>query len=324
MNTTKEAVAALTAPFSADHVAWRAGQKTGDGKKGQAMPHVDARHVQDRLTEVFGLAGWKTDYVEVIAEGKLLAVRCILSVFVNDQWVGKSDAAPFTSGRDHFSNEQALKGVYTEAMKRAAVHWGVARYLYNFKAPWVDLDERGRIVEPQFLPQEMLPEGEVAVAAEPKSPPPEPVPAAVKPVSEPVKPVQSPATTTVAQPQTVTASVLAPTPTVKAEVEKPLPTATESVAVSTPVSTAVVLPENGEMPQGLTENEVTLIKDLTGKLTKIPVGMVRSYVEGPKAQGKLSEAARAYLMAKIVIKEAEDAKAATATKAATPQDATAT
>jgi hypothetical protein len=35
------------------------------------------------------------------------------------------------------------KGTLSDAFKRAAVRWGVARYLYDLKAPWLELEKRG-------------------------------------------------------------------------------------------------------------------------------------------------------------------------------------
>jgi hypothetical protein len=42
-------------------------------------------------------------------------------------------------------------------MKRAAVQWGIGRYLYRLPQQWVRLDERGRFAEPPRLPASFLP-----------------------------------------------------------------------------------------------------------------------------------------------------------------------
>jgi hypothetical protein len=36
------------------------------------------------------------------------------------------------------------KGMMSDALKRAAVRWGVGRYLYELKSPWVAIEARGR------------------------------------------------------------------------------------------------------------------------------------------------------------------------------------
>src|SRR4029077_16180461 len=42
---------------------------------------------------------------------------------------------------------EADKGALSDAFKRAAVRWGIGRYLYEVKAPWLELDARKNIRE---------------------------------------------------------------------------------------------------------------------------------------------------------------------------------
>ena len=39
---------------------------------------------------------------------------------------------------------EAEKGALSDALKRAAVRWGIGRYLYDLKAPWIVLEQRGK------------------------------------------------------------------------------------------------------------------------------------------------------------------------------------
>jgi hypothetical protein len=39
---------------------------------------------------------------------------------------------------------EAEKGALSDAFKRAAVRWGVGRYLYGLPSPWVELEKKGR------------------------------------------------------------------------------------------------------------------------------------------------------------------------------------
>ncbi len=48
------------------------------------------------------------------------------------------------------SQWEASKGCASDALKRAAVHFGIGRYLYALPQVWVDLDGEGR-VPPAFL-----------------------------------------------------------------------------------------------------------------------------------------------------------------------------
>lgn len=139
--------AALTAPFPADAVSWRVGtsnkkkvaRETGNphakATKGMALAYIDARDVMDRLDEVCGPGGWQCRYPH--ANGKTV---CEVGILVGDQWVWKADGAGDT---DH----EAEKGALSDAFKRAAVRWGIGRYLYHIASPWVSLDDREQIEE---------------------------------------------------------------------------------------------------------------------------------------------------------------------------------
>ena len=139
--------AALSAPFPPDSVSWRVGtsnkkkrqKETGDNfakaTKGIALAYIDARDVMERLDEVCGPGGWQCKYSH--ANGKTV---CDIGVKVGDEWVWKADGAGD-------SDIEAEKGALSDAFKRAAVRWGVGRYLYAVSSPWCDLDEREQITE---------------------------------------------------------------------------------------------------------------------------------------------------------------------------------
>jgi hypothetical protein len=108
----------LKAPFSPNQIKWRA--SNFNGNKSSALLYLDARDVMDRLDEVFGIGRWTTEYTD-------LETRCVckLSVSFNGWgWVHKSDVGTQST----FEGE---KGMYSDALKRAAVQFGVGRYLYD-------------------------------------------------------------------------------------------------------------------------------------------------------------------------------------------------
>ena len=137
--------AALAAPFPAEAVSWRIGtsnkkkrqKETGDNfakaTKGIALAYIDARDVMDRLDAVCGPGGWQCQYPH--ANGKTV---CAIGIKVGDDWVWKADGAGD-------SDIEAEKGALSDAFKRAAVRWGIGRYLYHIASPWVDLDDREQI-----------------------------------------------------------------------------------------------------------------------------------------------------------------------------------
>lgn len=120
-------LADLKAPFSSTAVHWRVGSTTRDKKKGMALAYIDARDVHDRLDEVCGPENWQNRFPSV--SGRVI---CEIGIRVGDTWVWKADGAGDTA-------VEKEKGGISDALKRAGVAWGVGRYLYSLKAPWVEL-----------------------------------------------------------------------------------------------------------------------------------------------------------------------------------------
>ena len=121
----------LASPFDPSEVDWRVGSTTKDKAKGMALAYIDARTVMDRLDTVCGPAGWQNRYV---MEGTKTV--CEIGIKCDGEWVWKSDGAGD-------SDIEAEKGALSDAFKRAAVRWGIGRYLYNLKSPWVALKAFG-------------------------------------------------------------------------------------------------------------------------------------------------------------------------------------
>ncbi|EQD39671.1 Rad52/22 double-strand break repair protein, partial [mine drainage metagenome] len=138
-----EKFAKMRAPYPVELVRWRVGARMKSNKnRGQAMPYLNARLVQDRLDEVMGAENWRTEFVSAPCGG---GVMCVLSLRIGDEWVGKADVAQqdevSEDARDpEKDREIAIKGAASDAFKRAAVQWGIGRYLYSFEAPWVNLE----------------------------------------------------------------------------------------------------------------------------------------------------------------------------------------
>lgn len=130
----------LAAPFSPEVIQWRVGSTNRDKTRGMALAYVDARAVQQRLDDVLGPENWSCRYIRFdsrIAETTL----CEISVWCGKDlgWVGKCDG----SGATDF---EAEKGALSSAFKRAAVPWGVGRYLYDLPAPWVAVEMKGKFL----------------------------------------------------------------------------------------------------------------------------------------------------------------------------------
>ena len=94
--------------------------------KAECVAFVDARQVADRLDEVCGPENWEEKYIRD-SKGNLF---CYLTIWVNNRPITKSDVGTP-------SNFEAVKGEASDAFKRAAVKWGIGRFLYDL--PMVSL-----------------------------------------------------------------------------------------------------------------------------------------------------------------------------------------
>lgn len=131
---TPDRLADLSAEFPREDVHWRA-QTTieKDGKhKALALAYLDARNVMERLDDVCGPENWQ-DRLEETAKGRVL---CGISINVGGEWITKYDGAGDT-------DVEGEKGALSDALKRAAVKWGIGRYLYSLPNVWVPC-EMGR------------------------------------------------------------------------------------------------------------------------------------------------------------------------------------
>lgn len=105
----------LAAPFG--DYKWKV--QTANEWGCQCVAYIDARHVQQRLDDVVGPEGWQVEFYEISG---LLFAR--LGICIDGEWVWKSD-----TGSE--SNIEKDKGHVSDAYKRAAVHWGIGRPLYD-------------------------------------------------------------------------------------------------------------------------------------------------------------------------------------------------
>lgn len=152
----------LALPFPASEVEFRVGSTTRDKLKGQALPYITARAVAGRLDEVVGPENWTHSYSVGPATGSVicrLGIRCGEAgefVYKED---GTSASATSSDGTERANDkaEMEVKGAYSDAFKRAAVHWGVGRYLYAHEAVWVELKDGKYFKDTPKLPASLSP-----------------------------------------------------------------------------------------------------------------------------------------------------------------------
>jgi hypothetical protein len=126
----------LKTPFDPSEVEFRAGATNEEKTRALALAYIDARLVADRLDSVCGPENWQDEYKPGPAGG----VLCRLSIRVDGEWVAKEDVGENT-------DYEAVKGGISDAFKRAAVKWGIGRYLYGLPGVWVKAEVRGKSVK---------------------------------------------------------------------------------------------------------------------------------------------------------------------------------
>lgn len=123
----------LREPFRKEELEFRVGVTNNDKSMGLALAYVQARAIQNRLDELFGVDGWTVSYKEISA-----GFICSLSIKINDRWVTKEDGAGMTE-------YESVKGGISNAFKRVASSgFGIGRYLYNARKNWYPIRQQGR------------------------------------------------------------------------------------------------------------------------------------------------------------------------------------
>jgi hypothetical protein len=115
---------------------WRVQSANKYGAK--CVAYIDARQVQDLLDEVCGADNWECDYSE--HKGNLF---CSIGILTKNGMMNKSDC-----GTE--SNVEKQKGEASDAFKRAAVMWGVGRFLYSKPIITLDVIEKNGKFFPSF------------------------------------------------------------------------------------------------------------------------------------------------------------------------------
>ena len=135
----------LKEPFDPKVIHWRVGATNKEKTSGIALAYINSRDVMKRLDDVCG-DFWQDEYP---FEG-----CCRIGIKIGDEWLWRSNGAGETA-------IEGEKGRYSDAFKRAAVLWGIGRYLYYLPNIWVPLEGSGKyakIAKTPELPKWALPQ----------------------------------------------------------------------------------------------------------------------------------------------------------------------
>lgn len=117
----------LTAPILPNEIEWRVQSQTSTGKL-IVVPYINNRCVMHRFDAAFGAENWTSEFRE-IANGFI----CRLTVSINDRTIYREDGASKT-------NIEPEKGGISDAMKRAAVQFGLGRCLYDYPRVFIECE----------------------------------------------------------------------------------------------------------------------------------------------------------------------------------------
>ncbi len=129
---------ALLAAFPSEEIEFL--PKGASNGRALALAYVDARAVMTRLDSVVGPDGWDFQ-VQVVGPKSVIGTLTVLGAVRQDA----GEAGP---------EDEPLKSAVSDALKRCAVHFGIARYLGRLPQIWVAYDaQKRRFTEaPRFPP----------------------------------------------------------------------------------------------------------------------------------------------------------------------------
>jgi hypothetical protein len=123
----------LTTPFPSTVVKERVMATNADKTAGMLASYVDARDVEERLDSAVGAGEWSFSWSLIDPDRK--AVKGTLTIL----GVTKEDVG-YPNGPE---DKEPLKSAVSDALKRAAVQFGVGRHLYSEETRWVEINDKG-------------------------------------------------------------------------------------------------------------------------------------------------------------------------------------
>lgn len=114
---------------------WKIQSFNKEKTKASCVAYIDARDVMEKLDNVIGPSDWQDKFTE--ANGKLV---CSIGIKLEDEWVWKSD----TGVESEYEKE---KGQFSDAFKRAAVKWGIGRFLYDLEIKYIGVNQYKKPVD---------------------------------------------------------------------------------------------------------------------------------------------------------------------------------
>lgn len=146
--------------FGERDLVWREVQYSSDRRRALAGAHVRDSAIMDRLDDVCGPENWKNTF----GKGPNGGAVCGLSIRVGNEWITKWDTheiLPYmsTANRDREERPGRSRGKQIRSvramgsgLRRAALQWGIGRYLDRIPKHWMPVAENGRLARRPMLP----------------------------------------------------------------------------------------------------------------------------------------------------------------------------
>lgn len=147
-----EVLAELAKPFEDHEIEWKIQNviQNNFGKtqyQGLGLGYIDARAIQRRLNDVCGL-GWSTTYNHYML-GQYAVVECTIGIYVNGHWIYRTDGVELEQG-----GIEPVKSAFSNALKRAAVHFGIGHFLYSIGTVYIDIYQNNVQSEKSVCPKD--------------------------------------------------------------------------------------------------------------------------------------------------------------------------
>lgn len=136
----KQLVEKLKAPIP---YSWRVQSRTKDRSKAMCTAYIDARDVMNVLDQHCEY-GWESQFKDVA--GFIFAGIGIRDDKGNTHWRWDAGQRVEDNAQDQMY-DQAAKSAASDAFKRAAVQWGVGRFLYDLDIVSLPCDQFGNVVD---------------------------------------------------------------------------------------------------------------------------------------------------------------------------------
>lgn len=135
MTYIKELVKKLSQPVP---YKWRVQGANKDKTKVQLTAYIDARQVQDLLDEHCE-HGWSSAFRDVAG-----GVFCSIQIHgpEGELWVREDAGNRIEDNSQDQMFEQGFKAAASDAFKRAAVQFGIGRFLYDIEKVWLPCNEK--------------------------------------------------------------------------------------------------------------------------------------------------------------------------------------